>query len=89
MKVIKKKKGKKNITIAYNPLTSHLYYKTSYLYIKTFIIYYKENAEFLHQLEGEQMDEQIDISQNRENNEEGNSASNIALSLKNNKKLMK
>ena len=85
----KKKKGKKNITIAYNPLTSHLYYKTSYLYIKTFIIYYKENAEFLHQLQGEQMDEQIDISQNRENNEEGNSASNIALSLKNNKKLMK
>ena len=82
-------KGKKIITFAYNPLTSYLYYKTSYLYIKTFIIYYKENAEFLHQLEGEQMDEQIDISQNRENNEEGNSASNIALSLKNNKKLMK
>ena len=31
-----KEKGK-NITITYNPLTSHLYFKTSYLYIKSFL----------------------------------------------------
>ena len=85
----KKEKGKKNITIAYNPLTSHLYFKTSYLYIKTFITYYKENAEFLHQLEGLQIEEQIDNSQIIEDIQEGNSASNIAFSLKNNKKIIK
>ena len=84
----KKEKGKKNITIAYNPLTSHLYFKTSYLYIKTFITYYKENAEFLHQLEGLQIEEQIDNSQIIEDIQEGNSASNIAFSLKNNKKII-
>ena len=77
-----KEKGKKNITITYNPLTSHLYYKTSYIYIKTFLDYYKENAEFLHQLEGQQ-EEQIENSQIPEDIHEGNSASNIALSLKN------
>ena len=85
----KKEKGKKNITIAYNPLTSHLYFKTSYLYIKTFITFYKENADFLHQLEGEQMDEQIDNSQIPDDIQEGNSISNIALSFKSNKKLIK
>ena len=85
----KKEKGKKNITIAYNPLTSHLYFKTSYLYIKTFITFYKENADFLHQLEGEQMDEQIDNSQIPDEIQEGNSYSNIALSFKSNKKLIK
>ena len=85
----KKEKGKKNITIAFNPLTTHLYFKTSYLYIKTFITFYKENAEFLHQLEGEQNEEQIDNSQIIEDIPDGNSASNIALSLKSNKKLIK
>ena len=77
----KKEKGKKTITITYNPLTSHLYFKTSYLYIKTFINYYKENAEFLHQLEGQQ-EEQMYNSQIREDINEGNSISNIALGLK-------
>ena len=85
----KKEKSKKNITIAYNPLTSDLYFKTSYLYIKTFITYYKENAEFLHQLEGQQIEDQIDNSQIIEDIQEGNSASNIALTLKNNKKIIK
>ena len=93
----KKEKGKKNIIITYNPLTSHLYFKSSYLYMKTFINYYKENSEFLHQLEANQIEEQIDNSQNIEdmpdknsenNAPDGNSASNIALSLSKNKKLI-
>jgi len=93
----KKEKGKKNIIITYNPLTSHLYFKSSYLYMKTFINYYKENAEFLHQLEANQIEEQIDNSQNIEdipdknsenNAPDGNSASNIALSLSKNKQLI-
>ena len=85
----KKEKSKKNIIITYNPLTSHLYFKASYLYIKTFISYYKENAEFLHQLERNQIDEQIENSQIAEEIPDGNSASNIALSLSKNKKLIK
>jgi hypothetical protein len=92
----KKEKGKKNIIITYNPLTSHLYFKSSYLYMKTFINYYKENAEFLHQLEANQIEEQIDNSQNIEDNPDrnsenapdGNSTSNIALSLSKNKNLI-
>ena len=84
-----KEKGKKNIAIAYNPLTSHLYFKTSYLYIRAFISFYKENAAFLHQLEGEQNEEPIDNSQIVEDIQEGNSASNIGLSLKKNKQLIK
>jgi hypothetical protein len=92
----KKEKGKKNIIITFNPLTSHLYFKSSYFYMKTFISYYKENAEFIHQLEANQIEEQIDNSQNIEDNPDknsenppdGNSASNIALTLSKNKKLI-
>ena len=85
----KKDKEKKNVTITYNPLTSHLYFKTSYLYIQTFMKYYKENAEFLNQLEINQIEEEIDNSQNIEDIPDGNSASNIELNLKKNKKLIK
>ena len=92
----KKEKGNKKITITYNPLTSHLYFKTSYLYIKTFITYYKENAEFLHQLEKDIFEEPIENSQNShiiENNVEENnnnqSASNIPLNLKKKNNLIK
>ena len=81
----KKENAKKNITITYNPLTSHLYFKTSYLYIKSFFNFYKENAEFLHQLENSQIDEQ-DKSQNVDVQISNyNSESNIALNLTKNK----
>jgi hypothetical protein len=76
-KIHKKEKGKKNIIITYNPLTSHLYFKSSYLYMKTFINYYKENAEFLHQLEANQIEEQIDNSQNIEENPDKKSEKEI------------
>ena len=81
----KLEKNKKNITITYNPLTSHLYFKTSYLYIKSFFNFYKENAEFLHQLENSQIDEQ-DKTQNVDVQISNyNSESNIALNLTKNK----
>ena len=80
-----KENTKKNITITYNPLTSHLYFKTSYLYIKSFFNFYKENAEFLHQLENSQIEEQ-DKSQNVDVQISNyNSESNIALNLTKNK----
>jgi len=86
-KKYKKEKGKKNIIISYNPLTSHLYFKTSYQYIKSFINYYKENAEFLNQLEIDQMEDQINNSDVGDI-QNGNSASNIALALSKNKNLI-
>ena len=86
-KKYKKEKGKKNIIISYNPLTSHLYFKTSYQYIKSFINYYKENAEFLNQLEIDQIEEQINNSDVGDI-QNGNSASNIALALSKNKNLI-
>ena len=86
-KKYKKEKGKKNIIISYNPLTSHLYFRTSYQYIKTFINYYKENAEFLNQLEIDQMEDQNDNSDIGEI-QNGNSASNIAFDLSKNKNLI-
>ena len=79
----KKEKGK-IITIAYNPLTSQLYYKTSYVYIKAFLDYYKENIEFLNQLEEEPCD---DLNENLKQSEilddvPDNTASNIKLILR-------
>ena len=46
----KKDKRKNNITIAYNPLTAQLYYKTSYIYLREFLNNYKENEEFLNHM---------------------------------------
>jgi hypothetical protein len=86
-KKFKKEKGKKNIIISFNPLTSHLYFKTSYQYIKTFMNYYKENAEFLKQLEIDQMEGQKDNSDIGDI-QNGNSTSNIALALSKNKNLI-
>ena len=48
-----KSKRSKHLTIPFNPLTSHLYFKISYIYLKTFINYYKENCELLKNMEEE------------------------------------
>ena len=80
----KKEKGK-IITIAYNPLTSQLYYKTSYIYIRAFLNYYKENVEFLNQLEEEPCDdlnENLKQSEILEDIHDDNTASNIELILR-------
>ena len=53
----KSKKGnkkQKSLLITYNPLTSHLYFKTSYLYLKTFLDYYRKNAEMLKNIDEQQ-----------------------------------
>ena len=53
----KSKKGnkkQKSLLITYNPLTSHLYFKTSYLYLKTFLDYYRKNAEILKNIDEQQ-----------------------------------
>ena len=50
----KTNKKQKNMLITYNPLTSHLYFKTSFLYLKTFLNYYKKNAELLQNIEEQQ-----------------------------------
>ena len=52
-----------------------------------FINYYKENAEFLNQLEIDQMEDQINNSDVGDI-QNGNSASNIALALSKNKNLI-
>ena len=58
---IKKNSKNKNvkakpITIPFNPLTSHLYFKISYTYVKTFLKFYKENCEYLRNLEEQSED---------------------------------
>ena len=50
----KTNKKQKNMLITYNPLTSHLYFKTSFLYLKTFLNYYKKNAELLQNIDEQQ-----------------------------------
>ena len=82
----KQERHKKDITITYNPLTSHLYFKTTYLYIKSFLDFYKDNAEFLNQIENENENIEVQINSKNQNDDvldNNYSASNIALSTKN------
>jgi hypothetical protein len=80
----KKEKGKKNITIAYNPLTSQLYYKTSYIYLRAFLNNYKENSEFLNHMLDEPINKLKSIKMQGDASI-GNSVSNIDLLIGKNK----
>ena len=53
----KKSPKSKHITIPFNPLTSHLYFKLSYNYLKTFMNFYKENCEALRNMEEQSNDD--------------------------------
>ena len=46
-----KSQKQKHILISYNPLTSHLYYKTSYKYLKKFLDFYKDHLEIIQNYE--------------------------------------
>ena len=70
MKRDKKEKDKKNISIPFNPLSTHLYFKLSYQYVKTFLKFYKENERNFSQFNDENENDNDKESIDEEN--EGN-----------------
>ena len=46
----------KQMSIPFNPLTSHLYFKISYVYLKTYLSYYKENCKLFNIMEEQSND---------------------------------